>query len=185
MRLSESIDNPDENCILIENSAQFENTLFTHVDTDVRYVGLVDDIKVTLAVLPAEHLGYFTDTSTITDKDSDGLNDNWEEHHFGSICLNGDSDSDGDGINDRDEFFNGTDPTGYDVNLRRGWNLISLAKPPKDNSVQAIFASVDLWKPIWTWENGRYVKADIIKPLQGYWICFWGDKESVSISVKN
>ena len=43
----------------IANSAQFENNDFSDWQNMTRYVGLADDLRVTLVALPAEKLGYY------------------------------------------------------------------------------------------------------------------------------
>lgn len=49
------------------------------------------------------------------DVDGDGISDNWEMKYFGSLDVaQGSTDSDNDGIPDRNEFLAGTDPTGSD-----------------------------------------------------------------------
>lgn len=44
------------------------------------------------------------------DKDNDGMDDQWELDHFGTLSRDGKSDFDGDGISDLDEYLNGTNP---------------------------------------------------------------------------
>ncbi len=63
--------------------------------------------------------GALTDSQTATlticpvnDIDCDGMDDDWEEEHFGTLDRDGTGDFDGDGISDLDEFLNGTNPTG-------------------------------------------------------------------------
>lgn len=45
------------------------------------------------------------------DTDGDGLDDDWERLHFGDLSRDGSGDYDGDGISDKDEFDQNTDPT--------------------------------------------------------------------------
>lgn len=45
------------------------------------------------------------------DTDNDCMDDDWELEHFGTLDRDGTGDFDGDGVSDRDEFLNGTDPT--------------------------------------------------------------------------
>lgn len=45
------------------------------------------------------------------DADADFIDDRWEMEHFGTLERDGGGDWDGDGIIDRDEYLNGTDPT--------------------------------------------------------------------------
>jgi hypothetical protein len=47
----------------------------------------------------------------VNDTDRDGMDDDWELMHFGTLDRDGTGDFDGDGISDLDEFLNGTDPT--------------------------------------------------------------------------
>jgi len=46
------------------------------------------------------------------DTDGDDLDDDWEMQHFGTLARDGSGDFDRDGISDRDEFLNDTDPAG-------------------------------------------------------------------------
>ncbi|MEO1575132.1 MAG: thrombospondin type 3 repeat-containing protein, partial [Pseudomonadota bacterium] len=61
--------------------------------------------------------GSISDTRTISydDSDSDGMPDVWERQFFGDLENNGLGDSDGDGLIDRDEYANGTDPFNPDT----------------------------------------------------------------------
>ena len=45
------------------------------------------------------------------DTDGDGMDDDWERLHFGSLDRDGAGDFDGDGISDLDEYLSGSDPT--------------------------------------------------------------------------
>ena len=47
---------------------------------------------------------------SMVDTDGDGLPDDWEMEHFGTLDRDGTGDFDGDGISDLDEYLNGTDP---------------------------------------------------------------------------
>ncbi len=70
--------------------------------------------------------GIFKDTrhATLTvkgfsDLDGDELNDEWEMQHFGTLDRDGSGDFDHDGISDRDEFLNETDPASIaDLDIR-------------------------------------------------------------------
>lgn len=48
--------------------------------------------------------------ATTDDIDCDGLSDAWEVQYFGDLSRNGNSDFDGDGITDRQEYLDGSDP---------------------------------------------------------------------------
>jgi len=51
------------------------------------------------------------DTLTSNDSDNDRMDDTWEMQYFGSLDRDGDGDINGDGITDREEYQDGTDPT--------------------------------------------------------------------------
>lgn len=66
--------------------------------------------------------GNLTTNQTVTimvnagnDRDGDGLPDDWELENFGNLNKEGDSDSDSDGLLDREEFEIGTDPNNPDT----------------------------------------------------------------------
>lgn len=46
-----------------------------------------------------------------TDIDADGLSDQWENHYFGNLSSNGNSDNDSDGLKNSLEFSSGRNPT--------------------------------------------------------------------------
>ena len=46
----------------------------------------------------------------LIDSDGDGMDDNWELAHFGTLVRDGSGDFDGDGMSDLAEFLAGTDP---------------------------------------------------------------------------
>ena len=66
----------------------------------------------------------------------------------------------------------------YDLNLENGWNLISIARVPDDNSVIRIFDQIDISLSVWKWENNRFVVADRIDPLCGYWVYLNGNSQN-------
>jgi hypothetical protein len=55
-----------------------------------------------------------------SDADNDGLYDPWEIRYFGNLGKGPGDDSDGDGYTNREEFYNGTDPTDPNSPLRPG-----------------------------------------------------------------
>jgi len=59
---------------------------------------LQDTKKATIRVTPAG------------DSDGDGIPDDWEMQHFGTLDRDGTGDADGDGISDLDEYLRGSDP---------------------------------------------------------------------------
>ena len=62
------------------------------------------------------------------DEDADGLRDAWEAHHFGSLTVSGDDDSDGDGTPEWLEESMGMDPTDPGSSFR------TTLTPPIDNA---------------------------------------------------
>ena len=67
---------------------------------------LSDTQDVTLTILP------------IVDSDNDGMPDDWEMAHFGTLDRDGTGDFDQDGISDLDEYISGTDPTVSDIGFQ-------------------------------------------------------------------
>lgn len=47
----------------------------------------------------------------LLDTDNDGLPDLWEYRYFGNLSFSGTDDPDNDGVNNHDEYLDGTDPT--------------------------------------------------------------------------
>jgi len=50
-------------------------------------------------------------TTPVTDTDGDGMDDQWEQDHFGTLAYDGTGDFDGDGASNLFEFLTGTDST--------------------------------------------------------------------------
>ncbi|MFH0726518.1 MAG: Ig domain-containing protein [Pseudomonadota bacterium] len=75
---------------------------------------------------------------TAGDTDYDGMDDQWELDHFGTLDRDGSGDFDGDGVSDRDEYLNGTDPTtvylSLDVALSTGYNLVTYPVDVQEDS---------------------------------------------------
>jgi len=53
----------------------------------------------------------FRTVRTVPDTDGDGMDDGWENTHFGDLSRDGTRDYDGDGATDKEEHDAGTDPT--------------------------------------------------------------------------
>jgi hypothetical protein len=122
------------------------------------------------------------DGTPAMDTDMDMLDDGWEEEHFGDTEEETYDDSDGDGLHNLQEFNLNSNPNSYMLNLNKGWNLVSIAGVPEDNSVGSIFGGVPTIGRVWTWENGRFKTATHIGPLQGYWV-YCDEEATVPITV--
>ena len=91
------------------------------------------------------------------------------EIHLDQMLFPVDADSDGDGFSDSQEALHETDPGEYGIALLEGWNLVSLARVPEDNSVQSMFGET-VSGEAWTWYDGSYVPTDQLLSLRGYWV---------------
>ncbi|MDA1277550.1 MAG: hypothetical protein O2960_26410 [Verrucomicrobia bacterium] len=52
------------------------------------------------------------------DNDDDGLGDAWETYNFGNLSRTGTGDPDADGLDNLQEFLNGTNPTLAELRVR-------------------------------------------------------------------
>lgn len=89
------------------------------------------------------------------DTDSDGLPDDWEQSHFGTVGANPAADADGDGLTNLQEYQAQTDPR----RPHPGWayfalpsNLIPLAASP--NGVALLRDETHYWR----WANGSLIQ---------------------------
>ena len=75
----------------------------------------------------------------------------------------------------------------YSLTLRKGWNLISIARVPKNAHIQSIFKRPDIISTIWTWDwkNGQYVLAKTLEPLRGYWVYSKTGDIQITINIKD
>ena len=125
------------------------------------------------------------------DTDEDGIDDNWEDTHFGNLIMaTATSDYDEDGYSDKQEYINGSpydpkvqdakDGDGYNeetdnrvggsetvtMNLLAGWNLISLPVTPDDSSLSSLFPDATVAYGF----DGAYASAIALEPGLGYWV---------------
>ena len=147
-----------------------------------------ETVIITLGTPTNAGLGAITiHTKTLSDEDSDadGMSDDWEQAIAAADADDAivtladvlpDDDFDRDGMSNKFELDRGTDPTKYVLTLKSGWNLVSLATLPADNSVEEIFDS-HIRGPVWVWVNGAYVKAEELLPHLGYWVYAKADVE--------
>lgn len=76
-------------------------------------------------------------------------------------------------------MYSRTRPTDIDINLKAGWNMVSVPVTPPDNSTSAVFPgalAVYTWNPI----SKSYIVPTIIEPDTGYWVAV---TESTIITV--
>lgn len=85
-------------------------------------------------------------------------------------------DWDGDGFTDQQEAERETDPAVYSLHLVPGWNLISIARVPDDNSIKAVFAPVAerIQGTCWIWTPTGYRSVDTLEPQRGHWLYYAG-----------
>ena len=116
------------------------------------------------------------------DTDGDGLPDVWEQRvidasfrdDIGTIAdVRPQDDFDGDGCTNSAEFEHRTDPVdprNYVLLLYPGWNALSLARLPADNSVSAILRR-HIRGPVWSWlaDQRTYSRVDYLLPLRAHW----------------
>lgn len=85
-------------------------------------------------------------------------------------------DDDGDGLTNTQEIARGTNPNSYQINLVKGWNLMSVSRIPDQNSVTDILGS-DFVGAVWIWEDNSFQIADEILPLRGHWVYVTEDSD--------
>ena len=113
------------------------------------------------------------------DSDNDGIIDDWEkriinadpEDEIDTIQdVNPEEDFDGDGFSNLQEFENEMEPTNYLLELRSGWNLVSIALAPEDFTVENIVGDKISPESSWCWTSGEYEKAENMFPTEGCWV---------------
>jgi hypothetical protein len=96
-------------------------------------------------------------------------------------------DRDGDGYTDAQEAEQGSDPDLYAIPLEPGWNLVSLARVPEDDTVAGIFGdeATHIVGRVWRWipALGRYEPVDALAPQQGHWVFWNGEPTEIPITL--
>jgi len=107
-----------------------------------------------------------------TDSDGDEMPDGWEVENglAPTVALDANGDADGDGFSNLQEYLRGDTPTEYALTIDPGWNLLSIARVPDDNSTAAVFGA-NVMTPVWRWDAERicYIYAHDVLPLCGHW----------------
>jgi len=122
-----------------EPSAGTWQVFFT--DEQAGLTGAVQFVGLTLTGTP------------ITDTDHDGLDDNWEMAHFGTLAYGAQDDPDHDGYSNIREYLMGTDPLTSDAPLAASlslWdeNLARLSWPSVTNQTYGVFIGPDAASPL-------------------------------------
>lgn len=105
------------------------------------------------------------------DTDEDGIPDGWEiaQGYDPLHAADANNDKDGDGFTTLDESTNGSEPDKYVIILTSGWNLVAVARKPRNNSIDAIFGGTVIGT-VWHWNADRFEGSDSLQPLTGYWV---------------
>jgi subtilisin family serine protease/subtilisin-like proprotein convertase family protein len=108
---------------------------------------------------------------SIADVDADGLDDDWETAHFGSLASGPQDDSDGDGYNNLREQVMGTDPKAVDVAFAvhfSPWDakLARLSWPGVSNRMFEVLAATNALAPLMPIMNlpGRFPETEWFTP---------------------
>ncbi len=91
-------------------------------------------------------------------------------------------DKDGDGLTDAEEAALGSDPNSYELSLKAGWNLMSVARIPDDNSSGKIFMGTDVVGTVWIWDDNQFKVATELLPSRGHWVYAKSD-ENIPIQL--
>jgi hypothetical protein len=115
------------------------------------------------------------------DLDFDSLSDDWERSHQGDLAYDGNRDTDGDGLRDGDELRAGTDPYGYTITLRPGWNLFSIAAAPEYDLLGSREAGA-IPPPVWGWQGEAYRRVTSVSPVAGHWL-FRPEPDELAVTI--
>jgi subtilisin-like proprotein convertase family protein len=111
------------------------------------------------------------DGVAITDSDQDGLDDDWEMAHFGSLASGPQDDPDGDGYSNAREQIMGTDPKAADTDFKLDlspWDrrLARLSWPAATNRTYEVLAGTNAAAPLELVTNlpGRFPEIEWFTP---------------------
>jgi hypothetical protein len=104
------------------------------------------------------------------DSDDDTMTDGYEvENNLNPLADDRNADNDGDGFSNLQEFERGTSAGVYKIELKAGWNLISIARVPTYNTIDLILKGFNSGA-VWYWEDGLFRVATRMQPMKGYWV---------------
>ena len=117
------------------------------------------------------------------DTDEDQMLDGWEvEYQLSPLSLaDAHEDADGDGLSNLQEFEADSNPRAYVLELSTGWNLLSIARVPKDYTVDAMLGG-QVCGPVWSCPEDGYIRAQHVTPLAGHW-AYCRDAQRGSIDI--
>lgn len=109
------------------------------------------------------------------DTDGDGLPDPWERTHCGDLRFLPADDPDGDGRTMLQEWQNATDPLGYDLVFRRGWNAFCLTGVVRPSGVTDLFGgepAPSVLSEVWRWdaEAQEWQTVAVLETLTTYYV---------------
>ena len=96
-------------------------------------------IKIISTTEPSLEDSSDTDFIINLDSEADGMKDLWEMEHFGNLDRDGTQDWDADGLSDKGEYDNNTDPRDWDSDddlIRDGWEVNNDLDPLLDDALE-------------------------------------------------
>ncbi len=74
-------------------------------------------------------------------------------------------------------------PSSDTIDLKSGWNLISIDRVSAVDTVESIFTGIDVLPYVWTWNGSHFAMEETLKSDLGYWIYLYGPDRSVPINA--
>lgn len=124
---------------------------------------------------------YLTDHNN-PDSDDDTIRDRYEvENNLDPFTDDRNGDKDGDGFSNQQEFERGTNSSNYKIVLIKGWNLVSIAGMPTDNTISGIFEN-KIRSRVWYWDEDRFRSANELQQFRAYWVYSPFEDESKNLA---